>query len=219
MPIATVCPECNSMFRTPVEALRRADGTVQCGGCSCVFVGLKHALLLDSPIVEQFAPTTMELKAKRNWGGAVLAAGVIATVFVAAAVSHLGLAKNAFSLEYAQMVSPAYKLLGVPQPVYTGIDAFVLGQSTLRKDVDDSIRLSFSLDNQTALQVAWPKLRVQLLGADGQTTYEVVTNVRDLGGAKSASEVAPRANLVLEAHVSAANAKNAVTYKLEVVEQ
>ena len=70
------------MFRTPVEALRRADGTVQCGGCSCVFVGLKHALLLDSPIVEQLSPTTMELKAKRNWG-ALLLVGIV--VFIALA--------------------------------------------------------------------------------------------------------------------------------------
>lgn len=207
------------MFRTPVEALRRADGTVQCGGCCCVFVGLKHALLLDSPIVERFAPTAMELKAKRNWGGAVLTGIVMAIVLLGATLSHIGLSKNAFSLDYAQMVAPAYKLLGVPQPVYTGIDAFVLGQSTLRKDADESIRLSFSLDNQATLAVAWPKLRVQLLGADGQTTYDVLTNVRELAGTKADGAVAPHANLVLEAHVSAANAKNAVTYKLEVVEQ
>lgn len=176
-------------------------------------------MLLDSPIVEQFSPTTMELKAKRNWNGLVLVAVVVALVSLGGALSHLGLTKNAFSLDYAQTVAPAYRMFGLPMPVYTGIDAFVLGQSTLRKDADDSIRLSFSLDNQATTPVAWPKLRVQLLGADGQPTYDVVTNVRDLATSKMANEVPPRASMVLEAHVSAEKAKNAVTYKLEVVEQ
>lgn len=196
------------MFRTPVEALRRADGTVQCGGCSCVFVGLKHALLLDSPIVEQLSPTTMELKAKRNWGALLLVGIVVFIALAGASFSHIGLVKNAFSLDYVQTVAPLYK----------GIDSFVLGQSTLRKDTDDSIRLFFSLHNQSTASVAWPKLRVQLLGAGGKTTYEVITNVRDLAASGSAEDIAPHANLTLEAHVSAQDAKNAVTYKLEVVE-
>ena len=206
------------MFRTPVEALRRADGTVQCGGCSCVFVGLKHALLLDSPIVEQLSPTTMELKAKRNWGALLLVGIVVFIALAGASFSHIGLVKNAFSLDYVQTVAPLYKMFGVSQPLYKGIDSFVLGQSTLRKDTDDSIRLFFSLHNQSTASVAWPKLRVQLLGAVGKTTYEVITNVRDLAASGSAEDIAPHANLTLEAHVSAQDAKNAVTYKLEVVE-
>ena len=117
-----------------------------------------------------------------------------------------------------QTVAPLYKMFGVSQPLYKGIDSFVLGQSTLRKDTDDSIRLFFSLHNQSTASVAWPKLRVQLLGAGGKTTYEVITNVRDLAASGSAEDIAPHANLTLEAHVSAQDAKNAVTYKLEVVE-
>mgnify|MGYP003500677276 CR=1 FL=1 len=55
-----------------------------------------------------------------------------------ASFSHIGLVKNAFSLDYVQTVAPLYKMFGVSQPLYKGIDSFVLGQSTLRKDTDDS---------------------------------------------------------------------------------
>lgn len=218
MPIATVCPHCQSTFRTPVDALRRADGSVRCGECTCVFVGLKHALLFDSPIVERLESPTVEFRKKKNWSRSIAAVVGVFLISIGVFVSHVGLTKNAFSLDYAHAVAPAYKIAGVQMPLYQGIDAFVLGQSTLLKNEDQSIRLSFGIYNRAGVPVAWPKLRVVLVGAQGQTTYDVVTNVGELLPTKPAGPVPPLANFELEAQISAEKAKDAVSYKLEVVE-
>lgn len=207
------------MFRTPVEALRRADGSVQCGECSSVFVALKHALLFDSPIVEQVSSQVVEVKPRRSWNGIIFMGLLLGLGAAGAGLSHLGLVRNAFSLDYIYAVAPAYKVVGVDMPLYRGIDAFVLGQSSLKKEDDQSIRLSFTLYNRGGVPTAWPKLKVMLVGAAGQTTYEVVTNVEDLLSAKPVGPVAPMSNMMLEAHISAEKAKDAVTYKLEVVER
>ena len=207
------------MFRTPVEALKRADGSVQCGECSSVFVALKHALLLDSPIVAKISSAAIELNPQRSRNGAIFIAIIFGLVAAAVGVSHVGLQKNAFSLDYFHTIAPAYKVVGVPLPLYQGIDAFVLGQSSLKKDDDQSIRLSFTLYNRGGVATAWPKLKVVLLGASGQTTYEVVTNVDDLLPVKPTDPVGPLSNVALEAHISAEKAKNSETYRLEVVER
>lgn len=207
------------MFRTPVDALKRADGGVQCGECSFFFVALKHALLLDSPIVAQISNSVVELKPRRSWNNLIFVGILFVFGAVSVTVSHLGLQKNAFSLDYVYAVAPAYKVAGVPMPLYQGIDGFVLGQSSLKKDDDQSIRVSFTLYNRANVQTTWPKLKVILLGAGGQTTYEVITNVDDLLTAKPTEAVAPLSNLVLEAHISAEKARDAETYRLEVLER
>lgn len=218
MPIATVCPHCQSTFRTPVDALRRADGSVQCGECTCVFVALKHALLFDSPIVEKFESQTIEFGKTRNWSKSIAASMGIVLIAMGIFVFHLGLQKNAFSLEYVEALAPAYKIVNANMPLYQGIDAFVLGQSTLLKNEDESIRLSFGIYNKASVPVAWPKLRVVLLGAHGQTTYDVITHVGELLTTKPEGPVPPFANVELDARISAEKAKDAVSYKLEVVE-
>lgn len=207
------------MFRTPVEALRRADGSVQCGECSSLFVALKHALLLDSPIVEHISPQNVHISHRRSWTSLIFVGVLLVLGALGVAASHVGLQRNAFSLDYVYAVAPAYKVAGVQMPLYKGIDSFVLGQSSLLKVEDNSIRLSFTLYNRAGVPVEWPQLRVVLLGAAGQTTYDVVTNVEDLLSTKPTGPFGPQSDVVLEAHISAEKAKDAVTYKLEVVER
>lgn len=219
MPIATVCPKCNATFRVPMDALRREDGSVQCGECSSFFIALKHAFVFDSPIVQKVAPQTIEIKSKRSWNGFIFVGLALALGALGAAVSHLGLVRNAFSLDYIYAVAPAYKVVGVPLPLYKGIDSFVLGQSNLHKDEDGSIRLSFTLYNRAFVSTEWPKLRVTLLAPGGRTTYEVVTNVEDLLSSRPMGPVAPMSNVSMEFKISAEKATAAATYKLEVLER
>ncbi len=204
------------MFRTPVEVLRRSDGSVQCGECSSVFVALKHAVLLDSPIVELVSSHVVEVKPRRSWTGLIFLSWLVGLCLVGAGVSHLGLVRNAFSLEYVNTVAPVYKVFDMSMPLYRGIDGFVLGPSSLKKDDDQSIRLSFTLHNRAGVPTSWPKLKVLLLGAGGQTTYEVVTNVDELLYLPPVS-VGAMSSFILEAHISAEKSKGAVTYKLEVI--
>lgn len=205
------------MFRTPVAALHHADGSVRCGECSLIFVGLKHALLFDTPIVERLEAHTVHIEKKRSWTWLIFVTMLLLVLIVGAGISHMGLTKNAFSLQYVQAVNPIYKTLGLQAPTYVGIEPFVLGQSLLSKDEDQSIRLSFTLYNHASVPVQWPRLKVTLLGASGETTYEVVTNIQDLLSVKPTGPVAPLSNTTLEAHIAADKALNAVTYKLEVV--
>ena len=219
MPIATTCPKCNATFRIPLDALRRADGSVQCGECSSFFIALKHAFLLDSPIVQKVVPQKVEIKHSRSWNGSIFVGLVLALGSLGAAVSHLGLVRNAFSLDYIYAVSPAYKVVGVPLPLYKGIDSFVLGQSSLHKEEDGSIRLSFTLYNRAYVSTEWPKLRVGLLAPGGKKTYEVVTNIDDLLSVRPTGPVAPMSNVSMEFKIPAEKATDAATYKLEVLER
>lgn len=219
MPIATVCPKCNATFRIPLDALRRADGSVQCGECSSFFIALKHAFLFDSPIVQKVAPQTVEIKHRHSWNGFIFVGLLLALGALGVAVSHIGLVRNAFSLDYVYAVAPAYKVVGVPLPLYKGIDSFVLGQSSLRKEDDGSILLSFTLYNRALVSTEWPKLRLSLVAPGEKTTYEVVQNAEELLSVRPTSQVAPMSNMSMEFKVSADKAKDAATYKLEVLER
>lgn len=219
MPIATVCPKCNSMFRTPVEALQRADGTVQCGECKFIFVALKHALLLDAPIVERVSNRVVHINARRSRTGFIFSSLIFAFGLVSILCLHTGLVKNAFSLHTVQAIAPMYTILGADLPLYRGVDGFVLGQSALKKEEDQSIALDFVLYNRGNVPTAWPRLKITLLGPKENVVYEIVRNVEDLLASKTASSAAPELELALNVRIATTSARHAISYKLELIEQ
>lgn len=217
MPIATICPKCQSIFRTPIAILARADGNVQCGECSNIFVGLKHALLLDAPIVERIDTAAIVLLPKKRWFGLVVSMCILISILVTALGLHIGMKESALPLEMTQTLSSFYKVMGINPPVYQGIDSFVLGPSTLRRNEDQSVLLSFSLYNRSDLYVEWPRLKIVLLNDSGQVVYEQIELVNKSVVESLESRSAPHSNPNLTVKIKSANNRGADAYKLEIL--
>ena len=213
--LATVCPHCQSLFRTPIGILHQGNGLVRCGDCNEAFNALKHLMACDAPMA--MPPSTARVPpikaSNKPWVMLAL------LVVVAGTASGLGVHHLAEMghLSLAQMapLKSFYTAMGISVPPYRNVDGLRLEKTSMRME-DHQFRVEMQLKNSTDIPTYWPSIRISLLDAQGGTMYTQVSSSQTLAKLTQPT-MPPHFAGPLYWNIPESVAPSAVNYRLEVL--
>ena len=213
--LATVCPHCQSLFRTPIGILHLGNGLVRCGDCNGTFNALKYIMACDAPMA--MPPSTAKVPAikasKKPWATLALLFAVAGTASGLGA-HHLAETGH-LSLTQQQTLKGLYTLIGVAIPPYRNVDGLRLEKTSMRME-DHQFRIEMQLNNPTDLPTYWPSIRITLLDNQGGMIHSQIANAQTL--AKIAQATMPaHFSGPLYWNIPESTAPSAINYRLEVL--
>ena len=208
------------MFRTPLEALHNETGLVQCGSCTEVFVGLKYALLLDAPLVQPQETQSIVVAPARSYGKWYLVViTLLLSLFLLWSVDYALRQGGIFTLEQSEELSKAYKYLQIPVVPYMELDTLNITGSSLRRDNDNYLNLSFTIHNSSMLPVQWPQLLLTLKANDGSKTKDLRLNLPGLKKGTGSNTLKPNEDAEFEFSLPPHESEGLTEYRLELTKQ
>ncbi len=216
MSLATVCPKCQEVFEIPDEIITsiKSQGQVRCGNCNHVFVGLRHALLLDGPMALRVKPSTLEIPVKKKrWLGPVI--GILSLLLLctgAEEMVRLQLRNGTLSPTHVASLQPYAGIFQWSITPVSTLEGLSIGDASFVRN-DNKISLQFSISNASSIDIKHPQVKVVFLDNLGTPTFEVRENAAQFS---KKPYLSARSIDYLEAIIDIPYDKQVVNYRLSL---